>query len=89
MYESAAGYSWDGLLDDLKEALIGFTAVNDLEEISFADVTDQVQLFGRIIMASAAGISDMAKNSFLNRPTTNKDISDKKTGLFHDFPEEL
>ena len=64
-------------------------AVNDLAESSFAGDTYQLQLFCIIGISSAAGISDMAKNSFLNRPTTNKDISDKKTGLFHDFPEEL
>ena len=29
----------------------------------------------------------MARNFFLDQPTTN--ISDKKTNLFHDFPEEL
>ena len=40
-------------------------------------------------MANAAAIGDMARNGFLDRSTTNKEISDKKTSLFHDFPEEL
>ena len=40
-------------------------------------------------MTSTAAISNMARNGFLDRPTTNKDMSDKKTSLFHDFPEEL
>ena len=31
----------------------------------------------------------MARNGFLYQPTTNKEIRDKKTSLFHDFPEEL
>ena len=64
-------------------------AVNDLAESSFAGVTAQLQLFGLIGMASADSISNMARNGFLYRPTTNKEMSDKKTSLFHDFPEEL
>ena len=31
----------------------------------------------------------MARNGFLAQPTTNKDISDKKTIMFHYFPEDL
>ena len=46
-------------------------------------------LLGRIGMASASAISNMARDGFLYRPTTNKEISDKKTSLFHDFPEDL
>ena len=89
MYESGAEYSWDGLSDDLKGALFGFMAVNDLAESSFDGVTAQLQVFGRIGMASADDISHMARNCFLDLPTTNKDMSDKKTSLFHDFPEDL
>ena len=40
-------------------------------------------------MASNADISDMPMNGFLYQPTTNKDMSDKKTSLFHYFTEEL
>ena len=40
-------------------------------------------------MASASDISNIARNGFLERPTTNNYMSDKKTSLFHDFPEEL
>ena len=61
-------------------------AVNDLAESSFAVVTSQLQLFGIIVMHSAADISYMSSNSLLDRPTTNKDMSDKKTGIFHYFP---
>ena len=60
--------------------------VNDLADISFASVTEQLQVFGRIGMASADAISDMDRNGFLERPTKNKDRSDKKASLFHDFP---
>ena len=89
MSESGAEYSWYGLSDDLKEALISFVAVNDISESSFASVTSQLQVFGRIGMTSAAAISDMARNVFLDLPTTNKEMSDKKTILFRYFPEEL
>ena len=61
--------------------------MNDLAESSFASVTAQLQVFGRIGMASAATISDMASNCFLDEPTTNKEMSEKTTSPFHDFPE--
>ena len=64
-------------------------AVNYLAESSFAVVTSQLQLFGLIVIYIAADISDMACNGLLDRPTTNKKISDKKTGIFHYFPYEL
>ena len=63
--------------------------VNNLEESSFASATSHLQAFGRIGMASAAAISDMERNGLLDQPTTNKDISDNKTSMFHDLPEEL
>ena len=48
-----------------------------------------MQLFGLIVMASAAAIIDMARNGLLDRPTKNKEISYKKTSMFNDSPEEL
>ena len=89
MSKYGANYSWDGLSDDLKEAMLGFMAVNDLSESSFAGVTAKLQIFVQIGMSGAASIGNMARNGFLDRPTKNKYISDKKTSLFHDFPEEL
>ena len=89
MSESGVEYSWDGSSDDLKEELLGFMSVNDLAESSFAGVTAQLQVFVRIGMSSAATISNMARNGFLDQPTTNKEMSDNKTSMFHDFPEEL
>ena len=89
MSESGAEYSLDGSSNDLKEALLGFMAVNDLAESSFAGVTAQLQVFVRIGMSSAATISNMARNGFLDQPTTNKEMGDNKTSLFHDLPEEL
>ena len=70
----------------MKEAFIGFVEVNDLSESSFAGVAVQLQVFGRIGMASASDISDMARNGLLDQPTINKDMSDNKTIMFHDFP---
>ena len=40
MSESGLEYSWDGFSDDLKDALVGFMAMNDIAEISFAGVTE-------------------------------------------------
>ena len=40
MSESGAEQSWDVSPDKLKGALIGFMAVNDIAESSFAGVTD-------------------------------------------------
>ena len=64
-------------------------AVNDLAESSFAGVTAQVQVYGRIGMYEAAAVSDVDRNNFLSRPTTKKDIKEGKRGLFHNLPEEL
>ena len=61
----------------------------DLAESSFAGMTAQLQVFGRIGMASADDIIVMARNGFLDQRTINKDTCDKKTSLFHYFLEEL
>ena len=87
--ESGAEYYWYGSSEKLKEALLGFMVVNDLAESSFAGVTDQLQVFGRILMSNPTTISDMAMNGFLDQTTTNKDMINKKTSLFHDLPEEF
>ena len=63
--------------------------MNDLAYSSFSGVTAQLCVFGQIGMASVVYISGMARNLFLDQPTTNKDISDNKTSMFHDLPEEL
>ena len=89
MSESGSEYSWDGSSDDLKDALIGLMAVNDLSDSAFASVTSQLQAFYRIVMSSADAIRYMDSNDFLDQPTTNKEMNDKKKILFHYFPEEL
>ena len=87
--ESGVECSWVVFPDELREALLGFMAVNNIAENSFCGMTDQLQVFGRIEMASASDISNIARNGFLDRPTTNNQMSDKKTSMFHDFPEQL
>jgi hypothetical protein len=88
--DSGGDYSYEHSTDELKKALFGAVAVNDLAESAFAGVTAQVQVYGRIGMANAAAISDMARNGFISRPTTNKEIASGNChGLFHGLPEEL
>ena len=83
--ESAADYSWDGSPDNLKEAFLGFMSVNYLAEISLSGTTSKFQVFGQIGMDSAAAIRNMARNGLLDRPTTNKQMSDQKRVCFMIF----
>ena len=87
MSESGAEYSWYELSDDQKDALLEFVAQNDLAESSFDGVAAQLQVFGQIGMSSTFYIINMDRNGLLDRPTTNKEMSDKKTSMYHDFPE--
>jgi hypothetical protein len=83
---SGSPYSFEHCPEEVKEAMM---AVNDLAESSFAGVTAQVQCYERIDMHADAAVSDMSRNKFLSRPTTNNKISNDKRGLFHGLPEEL
>ena len=90
MSESEGEYLYDHSSNEMKEALFDMVAVNDLAESSFAGVTAQVQVYGRIGMANAAAISDLARNGFLDRPVTVRELeSGTGIGLFHGLPEEL
>ena len=90
MSDSEGEYSYEHSSDTLKEAMLGVVAVNDLAESSFAGVTAQVEVYGRIGMANAAAISDMARNGFLSRPSCNQDLeSGEGRGLFHGLREGL
>ena len=40
-------------------------------------------------MANDDAIINMARNGFVDRPTINSEMNDKKKSLFHDFPEEF
>ena len=86
---SGTAFSFDHCPENIKQAMMGMMAVNDLAESSFAGVTSQVQCYGRIGMHAAAGVSDINRNNFLSRPTTKKAISVGKHGLLHNLPEEL
>ena len=72
--ESDGKYSWEGLAEELKSALLGLVAVNDLAESSFGGVTAQLEVFGRVGLAHAAAVSDMQQNELLDRPTTIQDM---------------
>ena len=88
--ESEGEYSYEHSSAELKKALLGMTAVNDLAESLFAGVTAQVQVYGRIGVANAAAISDMARNGLMHRPTTAEEMrSTTGHGLFHGLPEKL
>ena len=49
-------------------------ASNDLSEISFAGVTEQVQCYIRIDICSADAVSDTSRNEFMYCPTTKKQM---------------
>ena len=72
MSESGGEYSYNHSSHKFKKGLFNVVAVNDLAESSFAGVTAQVQVFGRMGMANVAAVSDMARNDLLDQPATNK-----------------
>jgi len=84
---SGSKYCWQNCPEEAKKALLGALAVNDLAESSFAGLTAQLQFFGRLGLASAAAVSDMARNKFLSR--AKPEANDGNTGLFHQLPGEL
>ena len=97
---SGSDFSHEHCPDDAKREMLGQWASNDLAESSFAGVITQVQCCGRIGISNAAVVSDVARNGFLNRGGTNKQINcattstkkkqkGKKRGLYHGLPKEL
>ena len=97
---SGSEFSHGHCPDDVKRAMLGQWASNDLSESSFAGVTAQVQCYGRIGMSNAAAVSDVARNGLLNRDGRKKQINHattstkkkqkyKKRGLYHGLPQEL
>ncbi len=67
-YISAFGseFSYDHCSNEGKNAMMGKMAVNDLAKSSFAGVTDQLQVYGRVGMHSAAAVGDIGRNHFLD-----------------------
>ena len=97
---SGSEFSHEHFPDYVKRVMLGQWASNDLAESSFAGVTAQVQCYGRIGMSNSAAVSDVARNGFLNRDGTKKQINhattstkkkqkDNKRGLYHGLPKEL
>jgi hypothetical protein len=86
---SGTSFSYEHCSEEEKKAMLGKMATNDHAESSFAGVTAQVQCYGRIDMFKAAAVSDMDRNDFVSRPTTNKEMEADERGLFHALPEEL
>ena len=97
---SGSEFSHENCPDDVKRAMLGQWASNDLAEIPFAGVTAQVQNYGRIGTSNAAAVSDVARNGLLNRDGTKKQINhattskekkqkDKKRGLYHGLTKDL
>ena len=59
MSDSGGEYSYDHSTPELRTAMLGMVAVNDLAESSFAGVTANVQAFGRVGIHGAAAVSDV------------------------------
>ena len=71
--------------------MLGRKATNDEAESALGGATAQVQEYGRINISSAAAISDMNRNKYLQRkhePARKKEGA-KCQGLFHGLSDEL
>ena len=55
-------YYWDVYSDELKKSLFGLMAVNYLADSAFRELTDQLEVFGRIVLINTAAVSDMQRN---------------------------
>ena len=97
---SGTEFLHENCTNDVKRAIIGQWASNDLAKSSFARVTAQVQCYGQIGMSNAAAVINVARNGLLNHEGTKKQINhattstkkkqkDKKCGLYHGLPKEL
>ena len=62
-------------------------AVRNLAESSFAGVTAMLQVYGRIVVAHAAGVSNLARNKFLSQDGDGTTAGNQ--GMFYRLPEEL
>ena len=87
--ESEGKLLWDHSPPELKKALEGMVAVNGISESSFAGLTSQVEVLGRIGVDNAVKVSDVNYNGFLHHPPVNKKKKvEVKHGLFHGLPED-
>ena len=81
--------SFDHCPESTKVGMLAMMATNSYAGSSFAGVTAQAQIYGRIGIHGAATVSDMQRNKFQARPTIKKSIANNERGLFHKLPEEL
>ena len=79
---SGSDYCWANSTDERKAALVGATATNDEAESVLGGTTANVQKYGRINLYSAAAVSDMKRNKFLDR-------SQKNRGMFHNIDDAV
>ena len=89
--QSRSEYSYNHCGDEKKRAMLGMRATNDEAESALGGATAQVQEYGRINISSAAAISDMNGNKYLQRkhdPARKKEGA-KCHGLFHGLSDEL
>ena len=63
---SGTEYSYEHCPDEVKKALLGCMATNDMAESSFAGVTAQLQCYGCIGMHNGTAVSDMKQNGFMS-----------------------
>merc|ERR1712032_258621 len=71
-----------------KKALVGKRATNDSAESAFSSFTDQLK-YDMIDFCAAAGISDIKRNGYVNRPSTPKEIKGNKIGMMLCIPQNL
>ncbi len=84
-------YSYSHCGDDKKKAMLGIRATNNEAESSLGGATAQVQEYSRINISSAAAISDMNQNKYLqqesNRP--RKKEGAECQGMFFGMPHDV
>ena len=89
--QSRSEYSYNHCGDEKKRAMLGMRATNDEAESALGGATAQVQQYGRINISSAAAVSDINRNKYLQRhyALARKKESATSQGLFHGFPDDV
>ena len=91
---NAGRFCWELTTDEDHEQGLGKYAVNDPAESSFGGLTQQLQCFGRIALASAGGVAQARWNGDLKRQRTARTAKGKastsaKDGIFHRLPVKM
>jgi hypothetical protein len=89
--QSGSEYSYNHCRNEKKKAMLGRQATNDEAKSTLGGATAQVQEYGRINISSAAAISDMNRNKYLQgkHKLARKKEGAKCQGLFHGLSNEL